>query len=154
MQGLLTAIAALFNNNATLHVAFPSYDNTDGSPATTSNFWWSQAPENAPFPYCIGSVVSGAPEALYGIALSTYGPETIQIRFTVYTSPLNTAMTLAESVVSIFNSNAGRLTLPAGQALTDIFQNGSIIPAYDGKSKNDANVFRADILYTFCTSAP
>ena len=152
MQGLLQAINNLFQGNAALQAIFPGYNNADATPACTCNFWWAdELPENAPFPYCVGSVVVGNTEALYG-GLNNYGASDNTIRFTIYGSTLNTVMTAAEAMCNVFNSVLP--TMPSGQSLTNVYQKSDVTPAFEGKDKIVGNVFRADVLYDYAPATP
>ena len=154
MQALLQAITTLFQTNATLQGLFPTYDNPPPSntKVVSTNFWEaSNVPENAPFPFCVATVVSDTQRAIYG-SFGTYGPGDTVIRYTVYDNTaagaLNSALTRAKAMVGVFNSVLP--TMPVGELINIVMQQKPL-PAADGYDKNGNPVYRADTVWLYST---
>lgn len=165
MQALLNAITTLFQTNATLQATFPPYNNADGRPAIACNFWFAgSVPQNAKFPYCVGTIISDTEQAIYQTAGSattwgSYGPANTSIRFSVFTSqsialpaPLNNALALAEATIGVFN--AVLPTMPGGTELSNIMKTQDPVPSEDGLDKSGNPVYRVDFVFAYATNTP
>jgi hypothetical protein len=158
MQALLQAITTLFETNATLQGLFPTYNNPppNNTKVVSTNFWEaSKVPENAPFPFCVATVVSDTQRAIYGSGTTpwgNYGPGDTVIRYTVYDNTaagaLNSALTRAKAMVGVFNSVLPTMT--SGELINIVMQQKPL-PAADGYDKNNNPVYRADTVWLYST---
>ena len=143
MIALIQALEAYFSGNSSLVAAFPPYNNVGGGAACACNFWQDLLPENAPLPGCVYSVVSSVSNAVYPL-IGNYAPSTNVIRFTVYATGKNAALTAAETVQS--QMNLFNPTLSSG-TISNVNGMNEPMPFWEAKNKSGEDVWGATLAY-------
>ncbi len=149
MEPLLEAIYSTCSNTSSIVAAFPAFigRGSVGTPEFPVALYPDLAPEGAPLPFLVQTVIAAPTEYRYG------GPRQSDplIQFTAYSASGRTSvMQLVKTFTDAFDELI--MTLSSGHQ-TNVFRTGEPIPRRDpDKDSSGQIVWSATVSYQFSTS--